>query len=254
MVSAVDDKVFEALKYGALDFVVKSAIASNSALEAFLDELIDKVKSASTVKIKKATVKTKTVQKTAEDLKRQGITQNTLSTLKHKSSIDIIAIGASTGGTEATEEVISNLPSNLPPILITQHMPPPVFTRMYAERLSKSSKINVKEAASGDVLQPGFAYVAPPGSSHMKIVKTGSGMIIKCFESQKVNGHMPSVDVTFASVAQSYTDNAIGIILTGMGNDGARGLLAMRNAGAKTIGQDESTCVVYGMPKKKPLR
>lgn len=236
MVSAVDDKVFEALKYGALDFVVKSAIASNTALDAFLDELTKKVKSASEIIVKKPTASATTAEMPETPIRNP------------KKGIDIIAIGASTGGTEATETVIKKLPGNLPPILIVQHMPP-VFTKMYAERLNRSSRVNVQEAKSGDVLTYGHAYVAP-GASHMKLVKTGNKTIIKCFESHKVNGHMPSVDVTFASVAQYYNDNSIGIILTGMGNDGARGLLAMRQAGAKTIGQDEGSSVVYGMPKK----
>lgn len=233
MVSSASETVFDALKAGAVDFVAKPD-SSGSNMETFINELVIKVKIASTAKIGK--------------LKR------VLGTEINKSQIGsyaakkdaIIAIGASTGGTEATLEVVKNLPREVPGIVIVQHMPP-VFTKMYAERLNNICKIEVKEAQTGDVIRPGLALVAP-GGFHLKVIRDRSGYFVKCFEGEKVNGHAPSVDVMFDSVASAAKDKAVGIILTGMGNDGAKGLFNMRKNGAFTIGQDEKSCVVYGMP------
>lgn len=235
MVSAVDDKVFEALKYGALDFVVKSNLASNQALSSFINSLTEKIKSASLVDMK------------SKYSANKSVVSSTIQPSSNSSNIDIIALGASTGGPEATEKVLSTLPVNLPPIVIVQHMPP-VFTTMYAKRLNENCLITVKEAETGDILKSGHAYIAK-GSDHLKLIKTDRGMMVKCFQGNKVNGHMPSVDVLFASVTKYYNNNALGVILTGMGNDGAKGLLAMKKLGAPTIGQDERTSIVYGMPK-----
>lgn len=160
----------------------------------------------------------------------------------------VIAIGASTGGTEATLEVMRQLPANIPGLVITQHMPQG-FTQMYAERLNRICQMQVKEAEDGDTIQRGLALIAPGGDLQMKVVRSGSNYKVRCVPGEKVNGHRPSVDVLFHSMAETVKNSGIGIILTGMGQDGAHGLLAMRNAGAYTIGQDQESCVVYGMPK-----
>jgi two-component system chemotaxis response regulator CheB len=159
----------------------------------------------------------------------------------------IIAIGASTGGTEAIASVLLQLPANMPGIVIVQHIPP-VFSKMFAERLNNQTRLDVKEAQNGDILYPGRVLIAP-GDQHMRVKKHGDTYRAEVFEGEKVNGHCPSVDVLFDSVAKESGSNAIGIILTGMGYDGAKGLLAMRRKGAHTIGQNEETCIVYGMPK-----
>ncbi len=158
----------------------------------------------------------------------------------------IIALGASTGGTEATAQILTALRDDLPGMVIVQHMPP-VFTRLYAERLNNSCRLAVKEAEDGDVVRPGSALVAP-GEYHMTVEKFGGGYRVRCRKGDKVSGHCPSVDVLFESVAKAAGDKALGILLTGMGADGANGLLRMRNTGASTIGQNKETCVVYGMP------
>ncbi len=160
----------------------------------------------------------------------------------------IIGLGASTGGTEATLEVMKRLPADIPAMVIVQHMPPG-FTKMYAKRLDDQCRLQVKEAETGDRVLPGRMLIAPGGDMHMHLVKVNGAYQVECKKGPRVNGHCPSVDVLFDSVARVAGANALGIILTGMGGDGANGLLAMRKAGARTIGQDESTCVVYGMPK-----
>lgn len=160
----------------------------------------------------------------------------------------IIAIGASTGGTEAIKDVLIRLPTNLPGIVITQHMPER-FTRSFAERLDKLAAITVREAAHGDVVQPGHAYVAP-GHSHLSVSYSAGQFRCELGGGAPVNRHRPSVDVLFDSVARLAGGRAVGVLLTGMGRDGAAGLLHMREAGAHTIAQSESTCVVYGMPRE----
>ena len=164
----------------------------------------------------------------------------------HKQHIELIAMGASTGGTEALLAVLKELPGNLPPIVITQHMPP-VFTEMYAERLNRLCAMEVREAKDGDDLYSGLCLIAP-GGLQMRVHKDVLGARVSCTEEDKVSGHCPSVDVLFHSVAEQYEASAIGILLTGMGKDGAKGLLAMHERGAYTLGQDEKSSVVYGMP------
>ena len=163
-----------------------------------------------------------------------------------KQHIELIAMGASTGGTEALLAVLKELPGNLPPIVITQHMPP-VFTEMYAERLNRLCAMEVREAKDGDELYSGLCLIAP-GGLQMRVHKDVLGARVSCTEEEKVSGHCPSVDVLFHSVAEQYEASAIGILLTGMGKDGAKGLLAMHERGAYTLGQDEKSSVVYGMP------
>jgi hypothetical protein len=164
----------------------------------------------------------------------------------YKNSIQIIAMGASTGGTEALLAILEKLPGNLPPIVITQHMPP-IFTNMYAERLNRICKMEVREAKDQDSLYPGLCLIAP-GGLQMQVIKDREGLKVSCLEGEKVSGHCPSIDYLFSSVAKECGEHAVGILLTGMGRDGAHGLLLMHEKGAYTLGQDEESSVVYGMP------
>lgn len=158
----------------------------------------------------------------------------------------VVALGASTGGTDALECVIKSFPETMPPVLVVQHMPP-VFTKMYSERLDKCCAVHVKEAEDGDRLTQGICLIAA-GGYHMELKKDLKGYYVKCYQGDKVSGHCPSVDVMFSSVADTAGSKAIGAIMTGMGADGAKGLLKMHKQGAYTIGQDKDSCVVYGMP------
>ncbi len=236
MVSSLTDKVFDALNAGAVDFVGKPASMSKEQLGDFIkNELITKIKIASTVKM--------------GNFKRIKYESNIGNAAVPNSeyATKVIAIGASTGGTEAIYSVLAGMNGDVPGIVMTQHMPPG-FTKMYAERLNNQTKFIVSEAKTGDVIKPGYAYLAP-GDKHLRVVKIGNQYKIDCQEGPKVSGHCPSVDVLFESVANTCGKDAIGVLLTGMGADGAKGLLKMRRAGAKTIGQSEESCVVYGMPK-----
>lgn len=234
VISSLSDKVFDAMNAGAVDFVAKPSYTDRRQLENFVqNELLVKIKIASTAKISK--IKQKVVQE---------VPQNFVSKGKNL----IIAIGASTGGTEAICSVMKDYGADLPGIVVVQHMPPG-FTEMYARRLDNQCRVRVKEAQTGDRVLPGTVLIAPGGVKHMRVVKVNGNYQVEVVAGPKVNGHCPSVDVLFESVAKAAGKDALGIILTGMGGDGAKGLLAMREAGAKTIGQDESTCVVYGMPK-----
>lgn len=164
------------------------------------------------------------------------------------STVKFIIIGASTGGTEALKEVLIRMPADCPGILVTQHMPES-FTRSFAHRLDSLCKISVKEAEQGDRILPGHAYIAP-GHSHLLLARSGANYICELSNGPPVNRHRPSVDVLFRSAANCAGANAIGVILTGMGKDGAMGMLEMKRAGAYNISQDEASCVVYGMPKE----
>lgn len=231
VVSSANEVVFDAINAGAVDFVGKPDVQSRASVESFINELIKKIKIA---------VNSNIVSK--EELETKS--------LDSKVSINtdaIIAIGASTGGTEAIYSLLSALPESMPGIVITQHIPP-VFSGMFANRLNTQTKLNVKEAENGDYIEKGKVLIAP-GSKHMVVKKRLDRYCVEVFEGEKVNGHCPSVDVLFESVAKEARGKAIGIILTGMGYDGAKGLLAMRRSGAKTIGQDEKSSVIYGMPK-----
>lgn len=242
MISALSDKVFDAMSAGAVDFVAKPVTSSREELEDFVRrELPSKVKIAAGAHlISKKNMFTPGVSLTELSKKAGG------GTCDKKDMV--VAIGASTGGTEAIASVLKCLDTDIPGIVIVQHMPKG-FTAMYAERLDQQSKISVKEAKSGDVVRPGTALLAPGGDAHMKLVKVNGSYQVLIKQAPKVNGHCPSVDVLFDSVAEEAGKNAVGIILTGMGGDGAKGLLRMRKAGARTIGQDPDTCVVYGMPR-----
>jgi two-component system chemotaxis response regulator CheB len=160
---------------------------------------------------------------------------------------DLVAIGSSTGGVEALLTVIANFPENCPPTVITQHMPA-TFTKSFAARLDRATAAKVQEAYDGAPIEPGKVYLAPGGETHLEVVR-GVGLRCRLRNGDLVSGHRPSVDALFSSVAAAVGAHAVGVILTGMGKDGALGLKAMRDAGARTLGQDEATCVVYGMPK-----
>lgn len=232
VVSALSNNVFEALNAGAIDFATKPSSGIKNGIDVFIDELIVKIKISSMANV--TMHKNKYINKQINNVSRNI---NDI----------IIAIGASTGGTEAIFDIINSFPREMPGIVIAQHMPAG-FTRMYAERLNNYCKMEVKEAEQGDLIVQGRVLIAP-GNFHMKIDKKEGLYIVECFNGEKVNGHRPSVDVLFNSVAEKAGGNAIGIILTGMGYDGAKGLLNMKQKGAITIGQDEKSCVVYGMPK-----
>ena len=234
VVSSVSSNVFDAMNAGAVDFITKSTLKTESDKRQFISELVVKIKIASIAKVGQH----KHVGVKSQIEHRAGSA--------HKNSNFLIAIGASTGGTEATAQILKDLGNDLPGIAIVQHMPP-VFTRLYSERLNETCAMEVKEAADRDAMVPGRALIAP-GGMHLTVVKRENGMFAECRPGDKVNGHCPSVDVLFNSVAKLKGVQTLGIILTGMGGDGARGLLAMRNAGAETIGQDQKSCVVYGMP------
>ena len=236
VISSLSDKVFDAMNAGAVDFVAKPAVSSRKQLEDFsLSELLVKIKIASSARI--SNIK-KSVMLNHANPERMAVKGRNL----------VVAIGASTGGTEATSAVVRQFGTDIPGIVCVQHMPPG-FTQMYAKRLDDECQIRVKEAETGDRVLPGHMLIAPGGDRHMRLVKVGGSYQVEIKPGPRVNGHCPSVEVLFDSVAKAAGPDAVGIILTGMGGDGAKGLLAMRKAGARTIGQDESTCVVYGMPK-----
>ncbi len=240
VVSSISESVFEALKAGAVDFVNKSDIYSEHNPEAQFNEIIVKIKIASTAKVGFWKHETSPVPRL--------LPQPEFGSGDGKENQRVIAIGASTGGTEAIAGILKQFPPNMPPTLIVQHMPP-VFSRMYAERLNNSCLMAVKEAENGDEIIPGRVLVAP-GDYQMRVKKTRDNhYVVECQKGERVNGHCPSVGVLFDSVAKYYGKYAVGVILTGMGSDGAEGLLRMRQSGARTIGQDEESCVVYGMPK-----
>ncbi len=240
MVSALTEKgkriTMEALEAGALDFVTKPATGISRGLNTMMGELIEKVKIASVADV------SHWQDKVIEPPKSRPVTK-----VLSGSTDKVIVIGASTGGTEAIRTMIKVLPASTPGVAIVQHMPPG-FIGAFAESLDKQSAMIVKEAENGDRVMTGRVLIAP-GGKQMKIFRSGGIYQVKIFDGDKVNGHCPSVSVLMNSAAEYVGDNAIGIMLTGMGSDGSDGLLAMRKAGARTFGQDEKSCVVYGMPK-----
>jgi two-component system chemotaxis response regulator CheB len=247
VVSTVSDAVFDAMNAGAVDFVEKPDAQSAKDVKAFIEDLIAKIKIAVNAKV--SIPKSKAEDRINPNNMNYYPTQysNSVDVNKRRNSDLIIAIGASTGGTEAISNLLNNFSTDTPGIVIVQHIPP-IFSKMFAERLNDSLAISVKEAETGDIVECGKVLIAP-GDKHMKIRRIGNRYKVECFAGEKVNGHCPSVDVLFESVAKECGEKAIGVILTGMGYDGAKGLLAMRKKGARTIGQDEDSSVVYGMPK-----
>ena len=221
-----------ALELGAVDFVTKPSVGLREAFPDLATELIDKVKVAAA-----ATLRRPSPSPTPRPLASRGL----------RSAQRLIAIGASTGGTEALREFLAVLPADAPAILVVQHMPE-YFTRAFANRLDGLCSVRVREAEDGDSVLPGHVLIAP-GNRHMRLVRDGAAYRIGIATDAPVNRHRPSVDVLFHSCADLAGPTAVGIIMTGMGDDGARGLLAMRHAGAITLAQDEASCVVFGMPK-----
>ncbi len=243
MVSALTEKSCEttirALELGAIDFVTKPKIDIKSGTIELADEIIAKIKTAAQVKPHLRERSASNGQAHLKALKSEALLKST-----HK----VIAVGASTGGTEALREFLTALPPVSPGVVIVQHMPEK-FTRSFAERLDSLCQIRVREAQDGDSVLSGHALIAP-GNYHMRVTRSGANYTAQVFMGEPVNRHRPSVDVLFESCARSLGANAVGVIMTGMGNDGARGLLAMRQAGARTIAQDERSSVVFGMPKE----
>ncbi len=221
-----------ALEAGAVDFVAKPHSHIYDGKDEMKDELIAKIKIASKVKVRKREL--------------SSIQQANTTSLAETTN-KILAIGASTGGTEALKDVLMGLPRNSPGTIIVQHMPAN-FTGPFAERLNSLCAMEVREARNGDSITPGLVLIAP-GDYHMVVRRSGARYYVEIGSGDKVSGHRPSADILLNSVAKIAGSNAIGVILTGMGGDGAKGLLNMRNAGARTIGQDEASCIVYGMPK-----
>jgi two-component system chemotaxis response regulator CheB len=231
------DTTLRALSLGAVDYVAKPKLDLRTGTLDLTEEIIEKVKAA---------VGARLIPRSPANGAHAHASAGFRPILV--GSNKIIAIGASTGGTEALRDFLEPLPADFPAIVIVQHMPEK-FTAQFAKRLDSLCKIGVKEAADGDRLLVGHALIAP-GNNHMELVRNGAGYCVRITQTEPVNRHRPSVDVLFNSCATQAGANAIGVILTGMGADGARGLLAMRKAGSFTVAQDESTCVVFGMPKE----
>jgi len=240
MVSALTERgaqiTMEALEAGAVDFVTKPSADVQRGLQEMLGELREKVKAVARADV------SHWKGGAAKPRPRPAATR-ALAVTTDK----LIAVGASTGGTQAVKALLSAFPSDMPGTVVVQHMPAG-FTRLFAETLDASCAMTVREAREGDRVLPGLVLVAP-GDHHLRVVRSGGTYLVKLDGTDKVNGHRPSVDVLFHSVARDVAANATGVILTGMGGDGAKGLLAMRQAGARTLGQDERSCIVYGMPK-----
>ena len=236
-----------ALELGAVDFITKPKVDLRECMEDIAQDLIAKIKAAAQARIR--SVKSQVADRTSgPNLEACRPKLGTGSGAMIKTTDTIIAIGASTGGTEAVKDILEALPPNTPPIVITQHMPER-FTKTWADRMNGLCRISVKEAQDGDSVLPSHALVAP-GNYHMRLVRSGARYTVRIDQEPPVNRHRPSVDVLFESVARYAGGNAVGVILTGMGADGAKGLLTMKQAGAPTIAQDEASCVVFGMPKE----
>jgi len=242
MVSTLTERgaevTMKALELGALDFVAKPRLGVADGIRQLSDDITDKIRAASKAHVRRVT--TGPAQASAPPPVTPALGR--LSTEK------IIFIGASTGGTEATREVMAYLPADTPAVLITQHMPPG-FTASYAARLNAASQMRVAEARDGERVLPGHAYLAP-GGKHLWVERSGANYVARVADGEPVNRHKPSVEVLFNSAARVVGPNAIGVMLTGMGADGAKAMKTMRDAGAWNVAQDEATCVVFGMPRE----
>ncbi len=241
MVSSLTERGSEitmrALELGAVDFVTKPKISIQSGMREYAELISDKIRAAARARIKPRTL-TAPAATGALPALRNPLT----------SSEKLIIIGASTGGTEAIREFLMQMPSDCPGILIAQHMPEG-FTTSFARRLDSLCKISVREAHGDERVLPGHAYIAP-GHSHLLLARSGANYVTRIEQTDPVNRHRPSVDVLFRSAAQAAGKNAVGVILTGMGKDGAAGMLEMKTAGAYNFAQDEASCVVFGMPRE----
>jgi len=242
MVSSLTERGSEitmrALELGAVDFITKPKLDIQSGMRDFTDLIADKIRAAAVANIRPRTA----AQQQAAGMRLNEV-RNTFST-----SEKLIIIGASTGGTEAIKDFLVQLPPDSPGVLIAQHMPPG-FTQSFANRLDKLCRISVKESEGNERVLPGHAYLAP-GHSHLLLARSGANYVTRLDPGPPVNRHRPSVDVLFRSAAVAAGRNAVGVILTGMGRDGAAGMLEMKNAGAYNLAQDEASCVVFGMPRE----
>lgn len=246
MVSSLTERGSEialrALELGAIDFVTKPRLGVRDGLLNYTELIAGKIRTAASARLLPARPAATAARTTQEVAPEALLRSPLLSTEK------LLIIGASTGGTEAIREVLQPLPPDAPAVLIAQHMPAG-FTRSFAQRLDGLCRIRVKEAEQGERVLPGHAYIAP-GGFHLSLARSGANYVAHLDQEPPVNRHRPSIDVLFDSAAKHAGKNAIGIILTGMGKDGAEGLLRMRRAGAHTLAQDEASCVVFGMPRE----
>jgi len=249
MVSTLTERgseiTFRALELGAVDFVAKPKIDIASGMKDYSNEIADKIRAAMAARIRQHTPAPVAARNSA-DVVLPAVANRVASTEK------LIIVGASTGGTEAIKDFMVQLPPDCPGILIAQHMPE-AFTKSFAERLDRLCKITVVEARGGERVLPGHAFLAP-GHSHLLLKRSGANYVTELSQGDLVNRHRPSVDVLFRSAANFAGKNAIGVILTGMGKDGAAGMLEMHQAGAYNFAQDEASCVVFGMPKEAILQ
>ncbi|SPE19371.1 fused chemotaxis regulator; protein-glutamate methylesterase in two-component regulatory system with CheA [Burkholderiales bacterium] len=246
MVSTLTERGAEvtmrALELGAIDFVAKPKLGIAAGMQDLGADICDKIRVAAKARLHRR------VAPAAVAAGHTAAERVPPARFSRMSTEKLIAIGASTGGTEAIREVLTRMPADCPGVLITQHMPPG-FTRSFAARMDSQSRITVSEAIDGERVLPGHAYIAP-GDRHMRLAKSGSNYVIAIDDSTPVNRHRPSVEVMFRSVAAVAGRNALGVMLTGMGRDGAAAMLEMRNAGSFNIAQDEASCVVFGMPRE----
>jgi len=236
------DTTLQALALGAVDFVSKPKLDVTRGLQGYADEIIEKVKTASRSRVRALVRAPVTPKLTLASTGAPAAPRPS----QFRTTDRLIAIGASAGGTEALRVVLEGLPADAPAVVMTQHLPA-TFSTAFAERLDRHSAMAVREATDGEAVLPGHAYL-PPGGKHLRVIRDGARWRCRIDDGPPVNRHKPAVDVLFQSVAQSAGANAIGVILTGMGDDGARGLLQLRQAGAPTLVQDEATSVVWGMP------
>ncbi|MCW6026588.1 chemotaxis response regulator protein-glutamate methylesterase [Stenotrophomonas sp. SRS1] len=234
------DTTLQALALGAVDFVSKPKLDVARGLQGYADEIIAKVKMAARSRVRPL------ARPNPPRITLGAVAPVAPRSIQFRTTDRLIAIGASAGGTEALRVVLEGMPADAPAVVVTQHLPA-TFSTPFAERLDRHSAMSVREATDGEAVLPGHAYL-PPGGKHLRIIRDGARWRCRIDDGPPVNRHKPAVDVLFRSVAESAGANAIGAILTGMGDDGARGLLDLKNAGAPTLVQDEATSVVWGMP------
>lgn len=239
------DVTLKALELGAVDFVSKPKIGVADGLRQLGQDITEKIRTAAKARVHRLAAP---VAAAGQAGAAPSAAAPAVQSLGRLSTEKIIFIGASTGGTEATREVLVNLPADCPAVMITQHMPPG-FTKSYAARLNGLSKIRVAEAVNGERVLPGHAYIAP-GGHHLSVERSGANYVARVQVGEPVNRHMPSVEVLFDSAARVVGRNALGVMLTGMGADGARAMKSMRDAGSYNLVQDETSCVVFGMPRE----
>ena len=234
------DTTLQALALGAVDFISKPKLDVARGLQGYAEEIIAKVKMAARSRVRTL------ARPIAPRVTLDALAPSPAGSIQFRTTDRLIAIGASAGGTEALRVVLEGMPADAPAVVLTQHLPA-TFSTAFAERLDRHSAMSVREASDGEAVLPGHAYL-PPGGRHLRVIRDGARWRCRVDDGPAVNRHKPAVDVLFRSVAMSAGANAIGVILTGMGDDGARGLLELKHAGAPTLVQDEATSVVWGMP------